>query len=49
MKRKYYKILDMLYKFLEFNKYTILGDSIEIYKVDVYETLQKMSMLLKFK
>ncbi len=28
----------MLYKFLEINKYTILGDSIEIYKIDVYET-----------
>ena len=28
----------MLYKFLEFNKYTILGDPIEIYKIDVSET-----------
>ena len=28
----------MLYKFIEINKYTILGDPIEIYKIDVYET-----------
>ncbi|HSQ87897.1 MerR family transcriptional regulator [Romboutsia sp.] len=36
--KKSAKILDMLYKFLEINKYTILGDPIEIYKIDVYET-----------
>ena len=28
----------MLYKFIEINKYTVLGDPIEIYKIDVYET-----------
>ncbi|WGX75147.1 hypothetical protein QJS64_13850 [Paraclostridium bifermentans] len=28
----------MLFKFIEFNNYTILGDPIEIYKIDIYET-----------
>ena len=32
------KILPMLFKFIEFNNYTILGDPLEIYKIDIYET-----------
>lgn len=36
--KQYCKIFDMLYKFIEINKYTILGDPIEIYKIDIYET-----------
>ncbi|EPZ54499.1 merR family transcriptional regulator domain protein [[Clostridium] sordellii ATCC 9714] len=28
----------MLFKFIEFNNYTILGDPLEIYKIDIYET-----------
>lgn len=36
--KQYSKVFDMLYKFIEINKYTILGDPIEIYKIDVYET-----------
>lgn len=35
---QYEQVFDMLYKFIEINKYTILGDPIEIYKIDVYET-----------
>ena len=35
---QYEKVFDMLYKFIDINKYTILGDPIEIYKIDVYET-----------
>lgn len=35
---QYKQIFDMLYKFIEINKYCILGDPIEIYKIDVYET-----------
>lgn len=34
----YEQVFEMLYKFIEINKYTILGDPIEIYKIDVYET-----------
>ncbi|MEG1312408.1 MAG: MerR family transcriptional regulator [Romboutsia sp.] len=36
--KQYSQIFDMLYKFIEVNKYTILGDPIEIYKIDIYET-----------
>ncbi|MGL4911660.1 MAG: MerR family transcriptional regulator [Romboutsia sp.] len=36
--KQYLQIFDMLYKFIEVNQYTILGDPIEIYKIDVYET-----------
>lgn len=36
--KKTAKVLPMLYKFVEANNYTILGDPIEIYKIDVYET-----------
>jgi DNA-binding transcriptional MerR regulator len=32
------KIIPMLNKFIEFNNYTVLGDPIEIYKIDIYET-----------
>lgn len=32
------KIFPMLFKFIESNNYTILGDPLEIYKIDVYET-----------
>lgn len=32
------KILPMLFKFIGFNNYTILGDPLEIYKIDIYET-----------
>lgn len=35
---QYCQVFDMLYKFIEINQYTILGDPIEIYKIDVYET-----------
>ncbi|MDU4861107.1 MAG: MerR family transcriptional regulator [Terrisporobacter othiniensis] len=35
---QYEQVFEMLYKFIEINKYTILGDPIEIYKIDVYET-----------
>lgn len=35
---QYKQVFDMLYKFIEVNRYTILGDPIEIYKIDVYET-----------
>lgn len=35
---QYKQVFEMLYKFIENNKYTILGDPIEIYKIDVYET-----------
>lgn len=35
---QYKQVFDMLYKFIEINKYTISGDPIEIYKIDVYET-----------
>lgn len=35
---QYEQVFDMLYKFIEINKYTVLGDPIEIYKIDVYET-----------
>lgn len=35
------KILPMLFKFIEFNNYTILGDPLEIYKIDIYETAKK--------
>lgn len=35
---QYRQVFEMLYKFIEINKYTILGDPIEIYKIDVYET-----------
>lgn len=36
--KKTAKIIPMLFKFIEFNNYTILGDPIEIYKIDIYET-----------
>lgn len=35
---QYEQVFDMLYKFIDINKYTVLGDPIEIYKIDVYET-----------
>ncbi|RDY27712.1 MerR family transcriptional regulator [Romboutsia weinsteinii] len=35
---QYNQVFEMLYKFIEINKYTISGDPIEIYKIDVYET-----------
>lgn len=35
---QYEQVFKMLYKFIEVNKYTVLGDPIEIYKIDVYET-----------
>lgn len=35
---QYEQVFEMLYKFIDINKYTILGDPIEIYKIDVYET-----------
>ncbi|MCC3865286.1 MerR family transcriptional regulator [Terrisporobacter petrolearius] len=35
---QYEQVFEILYKFIEINKYTILGDPIEIYKIDVYET-----------
>ena len=35
---QYEQFFDMLYKFIDINKYTVLGDPIEIYKIDVYET-----------
>ena len=35
---QYEQVFDMLYKFIAINKYTVLGDPIEIYKIDVYET-----------
>ena len=35
---KYRQLFDMLYNFINFNKYTILGDTVEIYKIDVYGT-----------
>lgn len=36
--KKTSQILPMLYKFIRSNNYTILGDPIEIYKIDIYET-----------
>lgn len=36
--KKTTQVLPMLYKFIESNNYTILGDPIEIYKIDIYET-----------
>lgn len=35
---QYEQVFDMLYKFIDINKYTVLSDPIEIYKIDVYET-----------
>ncbi|MGL5692784.1 MAG: MerR family transcriptional regulator [Peptostreptococcaceae bacterium] len=35
---QYSQVFEMLYKFIDVNRYTILGDPIEIYKIDVYET-----------
>lgn len=31
-------VIPMMYKFIEGNNYTVLGDPIEIYKIDIYET-----------
>lgn len=31
-------VLPMMFKFIEINNYTISGDPIEIYKIDIYET-----------
>lgn len=36
--KQYKEIFEMLYRFIEVNRYTILRDPIEIYKIDVYET-----------
>lgn len=35
---QYAQVFDMLYEFIKINKYTILGDPLEIYKIDIYET-----------
>ncbi|GAA3661165.1 MerR family transcriptional regulator [Asaccharospora irregularis] len=36
--KKSSQILPMLHKFITANNYTILGDPVEIYKIDIYET-----------
>ncbi|MGL6107852.1 MerR family transcriptional regulator [Romboutsia sp.] len=32
------RVLPMMYKFIKANNYVVLGDPIEIYKIDIYET-----------
>lgn len=36
--KKITKVLPMLFKFIQANNYKVLGDPIEIYKIDVHET-----------
>lgn len=36
--KKTAQVLPMLFKFIEANSYKVLGDPIEIYKIDIYET-----------